>query len=161
MRLFLCKIIFSIHLNQQYLLQNNIPLTQHTWPSEFSTPHSRSRSQLMLGCWWRRFQPSERCQMYENDSSWLSVLILGRSKITRWQMWGLRSLQKHGNNTFTKNSRIDNAICACSLSWWRIQWTIILFELTSPSFSDSPGLQDSICDLLWHKVVQILYELPR
>jgi hypothetical protein len=34
------------------------------------------------------------------------------------------------------------------------------FGLTSPSFSDGPGLQDNIFDSLSYQVVQILYEPP-
>jgi hypothetical protein len=36
MRFILYKIIYAvIHLNQHCPLQNNIPLLQHIWPSEF------------------------------------------------------------------------------------------------------------------------------
>jgi hypothetical protein len=34
------------------------------------------------------------------------------------------------------------------------------FKLASPSFSDSPGFQDNICDSLWHQVVQIFMNYP-
>jgi hypothetical protein len=50
MRLILYKIIYAIiRLNQHCSLRNNIPLMQHTWPSEFSTPHSGIGSQILLG----------------------------------------------------------------------------------------------------------------
>jgi hypothetical protein len=81
MRLALYNIIYSIiRLKQHCPLQKNIALMQHTLPSEFSTPRSRVRNQLLLGSWWRRLQPSERRQVSENDSPWISILILGTSK---------------------------------------------------------------------------------
>jgi hypothetical protein len=120
MRLILYKIIYSIiRLNQHCLLQKYIPLMQHTWPSEFCTPHSRIGSQLLLRSWWRRLQPSDRCQVFENDSPWLSILIVGTSKITRWQIRRIRILQKRGNTLIARNSRTDSAVYAGALSWWR------------------------------------------
>jgi hypothetical protein len=72
--LILYKIIYSIiRLNQHHPLQNNIPLLQHTWPSELSMPHSRIGSQILLGSWWRHLHPSECCQVFDNDNHWLSI----------------------------------------------------------------------------------------
>jgi hypothetical protein len=85
MRLILYKIVYSnININQHCLLQNNIQLMQHIWPSEFSKPHhDRTGSQLLL-CLdrsrWHRLQPYEHYQVFENDSPWLSILILGSIK---------------------------------------------------------------------------------
>jgi hypothetical protein len=50
MNLILYQIIYSIvYLNQHCSLQNNNPLMQHTWSSEFSVPHSRIGIQFLLG----------------------------------------------------------------------------------------------------------------
>jgi hypothetical protein len=51
MRLILHKIIYSIIIrpNQHCLLQNNITLMQHTWPSEYSAPHIRIGNPLLVG----------------------------------------------------------------------------------------------------------------
>jgi hypothetical protein len=101
--------------------------------------------------------------VFQNDSPWLSILILGTSKITRWQIWSTRGLRKHGNVLLARNSQTDNAVCG-RVVVTKLKWSNLLqfpFELASSSFSDGPRLQGNISDSLWHHVVHILYELTR
>jgi hypothetical protein len=51
-RLTLFKIVYSIICPHHCYLLNNIPLLQHTWFTEFSTPHIRTASWLLLSSWW-------------------------------------------------------------------------------------------------------------
>jgi hypothetical protein len=73
-------------------------------------------------------------------------------KVTRWQLWRIRSLWKHRNALFRQNSRTDNSICVGALSWWNSKNPV------GCNFHSNPH---HIFDSLWHHVVQILYELPR
>jgi hypothetical protein len=131
---------------------------QHTWPSKFLC--------LIAGPEVSR-EPFECCQVFENDSAWLSILIMGTSKnhkvkmkwITKW----ISSLWKHGNALY--HQKFTNwQCCVCRrIVVMKLEGSNLLqfpFELASPSFSDSSGLQDNIFDSLWHQITQILYKLP-
>jgi hypothetical protein len=149
MRLIFHKINYSIiRINQHCPLQNNIPLTG---------------SQLLLGSWWRRLQPSGRCQVFESDSPRLSILIWEQVKITRWQIWRMRSLQKHGNALLRRTFTNWQCCVRGRVVMMKLEGSSrrkFPFQPASPSFSDCPGLQDNIL-ILCHQMVQILYELPR
>jgi hypothetical protein len=114
MRLIWYKIICRIiRLNQHCPLQNNIHLMEHTWRSEFSAPHGRTESQLLIGYWWRRLQTSERCEVFQNDNPWASILILGTSKnhkVTNQD--NVKPAEAWKFTFFARNSRTDNNVCA-------------------------------------------------
>jgi hypothetical protein len=155
MRLIFYKIIYPIiRLDQHCPLQNNILLMQHIWPSEFSMPHSRIGSQLLLVSCWPRLQPSERCQVFESDSPWFSILILGTSENHKaTDLENEESVETREWNFSPEIHELTRPMCAGAFSWWRIQSSLQFpFEFTSSSFSDGPGLQNNIFHSLWHKV---------
>jgi hypothetical protein len=151
MRVTFYKTIYSIILvNQRFLFQNSVPLMQQTHPSEFSTPSSRVGSQVLLWSRWRRLKPSQHCTVTcLKTSHRFSISISGTSrnhtvanlawKLMQWQgcVWGRFVVMKLNG-------------------FQREQFSI---QLSSPSFSNSSGLQDNIFYLLWHQAVRTLYEL--
>jgi hypothetical protein len=138
MRLILYEIIYSVIHQNQHCPFKIISLCCNTFGPANLPPLI---SQLVLGSWWRQLQPSERCKVFENDSPWLSILILETSENHKTTFGEYGTYGIRGMHLFARNSWTDNAVCAGAL-WWSSMDPVVCNFVTNSHYPLSQTVHD-------------------
>jgi hypothetical protein len=73
---------------------------------------SRIPSQLLLGSWWHLLQPSNAVKCVKIIALHSRYEFWVQGKVIRWQIWGMRGLQKHRNALLSVEIHELTMLCA-------------------------------------------------